>query len=159
MLRYTLRGQYAEGFWSSACPTCHFSEKSSTESTKSVASGHPYWLHWPWAVLSIGPHISWAGRLCYPCLEISNTWWTMAPTLSFFTGSWKLGSWCLVPSELIVRKERFLPSLSFLPYQIHQHILLSFHPTCILTPSIGLSLSSPLDEAASFEHRSTVVFQ
>ena len=82
------------------------------------------------------------------------------PTLSFLTGSYKLGSWSWAPSEILMRKERYPPSFSFLPDQIHKHNLMPFSSTCFLLPSISLlPHSPPLDQVTGFEPRIGVVFQ
>ena len=62
-----------------------------------------------------------------------------------FTGSCKLGSWSWAPSEMLMRRERYPASFSFLPYQIHKQILVPFPSTCFLLPSISLPPHSPLE--------------
>ena len=61
-----------------------------------------------------------------------------------FPGSCKLGSWSSAPSGMLMRKERYPPSFSSLPYQIHKQIILLFPPTCFLFSSTSLPPHSPL---------------
>ena len=66
-----------------------------------------------------------------------------------------LCSWSWVLSEMLVRRGRFPPSLSSLPCQIHQQILLPFLTTRILTPCISLrfcSLLTPSPSSCAQEH-------
>ena len=110
---------------------------------------------------------SWADlQLYYPCLKIPNMFWTRGSTFSFWTGSCKLCSWSWAPGEMLLRKETFSPSHSFLPYQIYQQILLPFPPISnILTPTIALSYLYPpppppiLGKITVLEPNSMVVFQ
>ena len=60
-----------------------------------------------------------------------------------FPSSCKLGSWSWAPSGMLMRKERYPPSFSFLPDQIHKQIVLLFPPTCFLLPSTSLPPHSP----------------
>ena len=75
MLRDTLRGHRAGGVWLPPCLACHCSEKPRSEGAKGVGSGSPRVgftsvcdLCHPW-----GLTLSRALSLCYPCLEIPNT--------------------------------------------------------------------------------------
>ena len=134
--------------WLSPCPPCHFSGKSRPGTSKGVGSVHTdlaplacdiYCLKSP--TLRRDPH------LCSPCLKMTNISWTrgltlLCPTLSFLTGSYKLCSWSWAPSGMLMRKERYQPSFSFLPYQIHKQIILPFPSTCFLLPSISLPTHS-----------------
>ena len=132
---WVLRHHQRTGCWNIlAFPlsTCHFSGKSRPGTSTGVGSGHT----------QKGPH------LCSPCLETPHISWSRGPTLlcltlSFLTGSYKLGSWSWAPSEMLMRKERHPPSFSFLPYQIHKQILMPFPSTCFLWPSISLPAHSP----------------
>ena len=89
-----------------------------------------------------GPH------LCSSCLGMFNISWTrgptlLCPTLSIFTGSYKLGSWSWAPSEMLMRKEGYPRSFTFFPYQIHKQILRPFPSNWFLLPSISLPSHSP----------------
>ena len=141
----TLRGHGAEAYWLSPCLACHFSGKSRPESSKDVGSGHP-----ELALLACDLYCSKGPTLrmdhtsvlpvlkCLIFLEQGVPHVVLCPTLSFVTGSRKLGSWSWVPSGMLMRKERYPPSFSFLPEQIHKQIVLLFPPTCFLLPSINL---------------------
>ena len=137
-------------FWLSPCPPCHFSVKSRPGSSKGVASGHP-----DLALLtcdlydSKGPTLRrdpTSALLVLKCLIFLEQG---VPHVCFvshtFISYWlhKLGSWSWAPSEMLMRKERYPPSFSFLPYQINKQILVPFPSTCFLLPSISLPPHSP----------------
>ena len=68
------------------------------------------------------------------CVEqgVSHVYFALTPC--------KFCHWSWVPDELLVRKETFSPSFSYLPYQIHQQTELPVSPTRFLIPSIALLL-------------------
>ena len=116
----TLRGQAAEPFWLFPCSLCHFSGESRPGSVKGVGSGHrdlaplAYDFYCP-----KGPTLRRDPTSALPVLKClilnkgSHTF-VLCPTLSFFTGCCKLGSWSWARSEMLMRKERYPPSFSFL---------------------------------------------
>ena len=131
-------------FWLPPCPPCHFSGKSRPGSSKGVGSGHPELaplacdLFCPKGpTLRRDPTSTLPVLKCLIFLEQGGPT-LLCPTLLFLTGSYKLCSWSWSPSGILVRKERYPPSFSFLPYQIHKQIILPFPSTCFLLPSISL---------------------
>ena len=77
-----------------------------------------------WPLMSKGPQSQKGPHFCSPFHEVPDISWTtgptlLCPTLSFFTGSYKSGSWSWAPSEMLMRKKRYPPSFSFLPDQNH----------------------------------------
>ena len=147
----TLRWQSAEEFLLSPCPACHFLGKSKPGSTKDVGSNHPELaplvcdLSYP-----KGPKLRRDPTSALPVLkwliflEEGIPHFVLCPTLLFFTGSCKLGSWSWAPNGMLIRKETYPPSFSFLPYLIHKQIVLLFPSTCFLLPSVSLPSHSPL---------------
>ena len=139
----TLRGQCAEGFWLPPCTVCIFSEKPRPEKTKGVASSHSGLASLACDLCCpLGPTLSRAPTSALPVLKFPIVVEKEIPHFCF--GSYlSLCSWSWVLCEMLVRRERFPPSLSSLPCQIHQQILLPFLPTCILTPCISFPFRSP----------------
>ena len=123
-------------FWLSPCPPCHFSGKSRPGSSKGVGSVHPELaplacdLYCPQGpTLRRDPTCALPVLKCLIFLEQGVPYVCLCSTLPFFTGSCKLGGWSWAPSEMLMRKERYPPSFSFLPYQIHKQIVLFFPST------------------------------
>ena len=117
----TLRGQGAEAFWLSPCPLCHFSGKSRPGSVKGLVSGHPELAPLAWDLYSPkGPTLRRDPTSALPVLkcliflEQGVPQFFVCPTLSFFTGLCKLGSWSLACSEMLMRKESYSPSFPLL---------------------------------------------
>ena len=142
MFRCTLGGLYAAGVGLPPCLACNFSGKLMSEGAKNTGSGSPrVGFSCLWPVLFMGLQAEQAARLHSPCLELSRLPASTLPVLKslmcfeqgvlhfhFCAGSCKFCSSSWVPSEMLMRKETFLASLSFHPYQIHQQILLPCPP-------------------------------
>ena len=122
-----------------------FSGKSKPGSCKGVGSGHP-----DFALLAYDLYCSKGATLrrdptsalpvlkCFIILEQGVPHICFVSHTFIFPSSCKLGSWSWAPSGMLMRKERYPPSFSFLPYQIHKQIILPFPSTCFLLPSISL---------------------
>ena len=122
------------------------------------------WLQWPVISMSKEPHSQKGPHLCSPCLEMPHISLTRGPTLlcprlSFLTGSYKLGSWSWAPSEMLMRKERYPPSFTFLPDQIHKQILIPFLQLVSCCIPLASSSLTPLDQVTGLEPMSRVLFQ
>ena len=108
-----------------------FSGKSRPGSSKCVGSGHPELaplacdLYCPQ-----GPTLRRDPTSVLPVLKCLIFLEKGTHTFVFHTfishSLHKLGSWSWALSEMLMRKERYPPSFSFLPYQIHKQILMPF---------------------------------
>ena len=129
--------------------TWSFFRKIKPASSKDAGSGHPELVPLACDLYSPkGPTLRRNPISAFPVLKClifleQGGPTLLCPTLSFFTGSYKLGSWTWDPSEMIMRKERYPPSFSSLPYQTHKQILMPCPSTCFLLPSMSLPPHSP----------------
>ena len=123
----TLRGQDAEAFGFPLVHLVIFSGKSRPGSSKCVGSGHPELaplacdLYCPQ-----GPTLRRDPTSVLPVLKCLIFLEKGTHTFVFHTfishSLHKLGSWSWALSEMLMRKERYPPSFSFLPYTIHKQI-------------------------------------
>ena len=141
----TLRGHGAEAYWLSPCPACHFSGKSKPGSSKGMGSGHSDFTLLAYdlycsegTTLRRDPTSALPVLKCLVFLEQEVPHFCFVSHTFIFHWLLQIGLLARAPSGMLMRKERYPPSFSFLPDQTHKQIILLFPPNCFQWPSISL---------------------